>query len=368
MLHSMGNLIKPMEIVTRGGWYNPMKLISYGRPWMFSTGARSIGKSTNFAALLILDYIYNGSKFFYVRRTDTEIQQTAKTYFDGVDFIICRALEDDFTIEYEGGEFFIKRGEEREQCGRAIALSKQRSLKSSRYPEYNNIIYDEFIVDNPDGVGYISNRGDTRAEYREVYSLYVTIDRAVDKPHRNEVRMFFLGNTSTAYNPIYLSIGAAQYVDEQARFIRPKNTAWIIEQSDIIPPDSEDSFAYMLADEREKDFTFKNYGDRALNSPEWIKKPNYLARYLYTIKMSGKRYSLRFGTDKALYIGNRIDENSRTIALDSADYRQSDLELVDNIRHHFIGKYIIDAYKRGGLFFENKTAKVDWLKYLKFTI
>lgn len=368
MLHDISNLIKPMQTITGDIWYNPMRLLSFGRPWMFSTGSRSIGKSTNIGAFIVLDYLYNGVKFFYLRRTEAEIKETAASFFAGVDFIISRALKMDISIEYKKGAYYLtdhaQENAEPQEIGRTVALSKQRALKSGRWNEYGNIIYDEFIVDNPDGVGYLGNREDTRAEYRECYSLYVTVDRGIDKPYRNETRMFFIGNTATIYNPIYLCIGAAQYVTPEARFIRPRGKQWIIEQSPDTPPEAAESFAFSLSDKRERLYTFSNNGDAENN--DFIAPSERNAEYIATLKMRGIKYALKRKGAK-LFLTMGTDPTREIIALDNESFNESDLQLIDNLRGCYIGEIIITAYRQGSLFFSNKTVKHEWLKYLRFT-
>ncbi len=64
---SCGNIYKYLDRYC-GDFYNPKKVLTYGRPWIFVTGSRSVGKSTAIAILFLLDYIVNGRKFIYCRR------------------------------------------------------------------------------------------------------------------------------------------------------------------------------------------------------------------------------------------------------------------------------------------------------------
>ena len=64
-----------------GKFYNPKRLLTFNKPWNFITGSRSVGKSTGWAIYCVLDFLHNGHKFIYVRRTKDEVSLTAPTFF-----------------------------------------------------------------------------------------------------------------------------------------------------------------------------------------------------------------------------------------------------------------------------------------------
>ena len=125
-----------------GIFYNPTKLLSYGRVLNFSIGSRSIGKSTGFAIMMLKDYIEKGRQFIYVRRTQDETQLTAPSYFDNAVDIMKSKGFDIQDFYYKGGEYYLNG----ELCGYAIPLSLQQKYKSSNYSSVWWILYDEFMI------------------------------------------------------------------------------------------------------------------------------------------------------------------------------------------------------------------------------
>ena len=60
-----------------GDFYNPTKILSYGKPMNISVGSRSSGKSTGFGIHLLKDFLKNKHQFIYVRRTEIELRNAA---------------------------------------------------------------------------------------------------------------------------------------------------------------------------------------------------------------------------------------------------------------------------------------------------
>ena len=51
-----------------GDFYNPTRLISTGKPYLFSIGVRSSGKSTGWLIHLLKEYMRYDKQFIYLRR------------------------------------------------------------------------------------------------------------------------------------------------------------------------------------------------------------------------------------------------------------------------------------------------------------
>lgn len=353
-----------------GKFWNCKKLLTFSRPWNFVTGSRSVGKSTNIAIFFILDFLKNDHKFIYCRRTKDETLLTCNTFFGNAVPIINKCTEYNITnFEYNGGEYYIELdGDEApRQCGKVVPLSLEQKYKSSNFSEYCNLVYDEFICQ--DSTRYLGSKDTPDREYRAVISLYQTIDRGIDRPYRNETRFFFLGNTATIYNPIFLSLNISDYItDEKARFIRPKSQLWILERIESVEATSEieNSFAFMLSDEIGRDYAYRNKG---ADSDEYIKPvPEHARTYIHTLKFKGRSYGLYRSLDNfAYYIGTPLDIGSSTIALDNESHTETDLKLVTTWSEHPLIMSMIKAYKQNKLFFANGRIKSAFYIYFNLT-
>lgn len=371
------NLYKYLDKCSNGFW-NPYKLLTYGRPVNIVTGTRSVGKSTGIAILCLLDYLKNGHKFLYIRRHDRDTRETAKTFFSNAIPIINNALSaDGIHIEqfrynaktYEIGTAHYDGEHEEpmiewEQCGKAWALAQEEELKSSSLSDYYTVIYDEFI--SKDKNRYLGTADNIDAEWNALTSLYQTIDRGVNKPYRNEVCMFLLGNKSTIYNPICLTIGLADYVNKGAHFTAPKGKFWTWEDVDLTKIDAlkevQNSFAYQMSTDATKKYAYDNTG---ADNDEFISRPQ-VARYLRTLKFNGNKYGVFIDDSTQIMYIDRAKEGYAVSTLDNDSYTHTDLQLIHKWQQDYVMQLIHSAYAAGRLRFGNGKIKATFLKYLEY--
>ena len=365
MLQNPGSVYKYLTICC-GKFWSPYKILSYGKPWNFITGSRSVGKSTGLAIYFILDYIVNNHEFVYTRRTKDETLLTCATYFGNAIQIINSKT--DLKIKdfyYEGGHYYIQMmGEEIvKMCGHTIPLSLEQKYKSANLSNVFNLIYDEFIA--KESTGYLGTAAHPETEYIHVLSLYQTIDRGIDIPYRNETRFFFSGNTATIYNPLFLSLNISNYIDDRAKFINPKNKLWILERCAYVEAlgDVQDSYAYQLSDETERAYNFENKG---ADPTAFIKNPD-VVHYDYTIILEGSKYGISHNQSGDFFIQKaRPETGAPVISLDIKGHDGTDLQLIHRWQMFPIMRAANAAYARGQLYFCNGKVQNTMLRYLRY--
>lgn len=358
-------MYKELDACSENGfYYSVKKLLTYNRPWNFVIASRSIGKSTAIKIFFILDFLENGHKFIYMRRTRDEMMLTAPDYFDdGVQIINQHTKYQIEDFNYKGGEYYIKlKGSDPVQCGRTAALSLEQKLKSSNFSEYWNLVYDEFIASTP--TGYLGSMKTPEREFNALLSLYQTIDRGIGRPYRNETRFFFMGNTLTVYNPVFIKLGIPKYIHENSKVIAPKNALWIVERLDKVKATEtiEESFGYRLSDEYNRKYAYENTG---IDTNAFVKRPG-VAVYKYTLKIKGIEYGIYYGKDKKIYI-DRPRPGFFVLSLDNLSFNNDDLRLIVKWQQSELTKGLSDAYKNGKLYFGNGSIKNAFLIYLDMT-
>lgn len=365
MLNS-GNVYKLLDQIS-GDFWNCKKLLTYNRPWNFVAGSRSVGKSTIIAAFFILDYLINGHKFIYSRRTKDETLLTAPTFFGNAVAIINKKTDIKIAdFYYDGGSYYIRLDGEKEkrECGCIVPISLEQKYKSSNFSEYCNLVFDEFICQ--DSTRYLGSRETPDKEYRAVLSLYQTIDRGIDRPYRNETRFFFLGNTATIYNPIFLKLNISNYIEDKSVFIAPKNKLWVLERIEEVAATSEmeQSFAYLLSDDEGKDYAFHNKGN---DNNAYISKPPVNHRkYISTLILQGKKFGVWINdTHSQFYIAEYKNIGKPEISLDTGSHNVDDLMLITQWRDYPLINLLVDAFKHNRLFFGNGLIKNMFYKYFK---
>lgn len=366
MLNS-GNVYKYLDSCANGFW-SAKRCLTYNKPIICVTGTRSVGKSTGVAVFCLVDFLQNGHKFMYVRRRQRDTYKTCKTFFDNAIQVVNRGTPFDILgFKFYRGQYYIatsktEDGElDYQVCGMACPLSEEEDLKSSVFSDYFTIIYDEFISKDPNR--YLGTRDNPEFEWDAVMSLYQTVDRGVDRPFRNETRIFLLGNKSTIYNPICLSIGIADYVQSGAHFVSPKNKLWVWEDVDGVETTAkvQESFAYQMSSEGVKKYAYHNEGK---DTTYFLRKPD-VAKYHTSVKLKGNVYGIYSDDDYNFYI-YKPKEGYHVISLDVESNDGNDLHLIQKWRESPTLTMVSNAYKRGKLFFGNGKIQSAFLKYLEF--
>ena len=366
MLNS-GNVYKYLDQCANGFW-SCKRALTYNRPTIVVTGTRSVGKSTGVACFALLDFIVNDHKFFYLRRRPMTLRQTCKTFFANAIQIINQHTE--FKIKgfrFNRGEYEIAMEYDADNnpvwkpCGKAVALSEEENYKSNVFSEYCTIIYDEFISKDP--TKYLGTKDNINAEWDALMSFYQTVDRGIDRPFRNETRIFLLGNKSTIYNPICLTIGLADYVRTGARFTAPKGKLWVWENVDSVErtAEIEQSFAYQMSTQSVQDYAYKNKGD---DTDDFIKRPQ-IARYLNTVKLKGTCYGI-YTDELGVYFIDKPKDGYAVVSLDLTSHDGNDLFMIQRWTESPTMVLLTSAYKRGKLYFGDGRTQNAFLKYFEF--
>ena len=374
-MRNVGNLFKYLDKLSHGFW-NCKKILTYGRPVIIVTGSRSTGKSTNVAIFTLLDFLENGKKFIYSRRRDKDTRLTCKTFFNNAVDIINR--EGDFKIlgfKYEHHAYYIateyremEDGDEEPEldwvkCGEAIPLANEEDYKSAVYSDYCTIIYDEFISKNRNR--YLGTKDTPEAEWDALTSLYQTVDRGIDKPFRNETRLFLLANKDTAYNPVMLSLNVCDYITPGAKFTAPKGKVWVWENVKSVEATSEiqESFGYQMSSEHTQKYAYEN--ESSYDTTFFIKKPK-VSSHFATLKLKGIVYEVRVDSEYNFYILDKVKGNYSIIALDNDSHDNNDLRLIRRWQESPTMTIIESAYRDGRLYFGNGKIQAAFVRYLDF--
>lgn len=349
-----------------GIFYNPTKILSYGKVLNFSQGSRSIGKSTGFAIMLLLDYIKNKHMFIYVRRTEDETQLTAPTYFDNALDILRSKGQEIGEFSYNGGRYYL----DGEICGYAIPLSLQQKYKSSNYSQVFWIIYDEFMK-MPGGSSYLGGRTNSMAEVEAMTSLYQTVDRGIGRAYRNETRIVFIGNAGTFFNPFYVNYGVDKYLRPDTKYLAPKNDIYVVELTGETEATKEirESYGFKMSTEKTKAYAYENkFADTFGNACFIAHEPIGTRTPLINLSYEGDIYGIyMYEALGFLYIGHKQVEGRKILSLTTDDHRPNYL-LISNWRGHPVTTLIKEMYDKGCLRFSDMKCKMVIDFYLKYDL
>lgn len=349
-----------------GQFYSPEKVLSYGRPWILITGSRSIGKSTGVGMEVIENYIKTGMKFIYIRRTEDEVMATCRSFFENPIKIL--QYHNKYNIEdfkYDKKDFFIKIDGKWSKCGTTVPLSLEHKYKSTNFSEYNRMLYDEFIC--LDTTKYLGSKANPTYEFDRCLSLYQTVDRGIGRMFRNETIFYFLANNSSYFNPIYLALHIDEYLRTDTKICAPKGKQWVVEQVEGIElsKDIKESFAYQLADEKNRDYAYQNI---AVDSEmQFVEKIN--APMVPIINLSFNKHRMGVYLYRAMgiiYISDKTN-NLGTLALTCKDQDKVNYMMALKYRDDSRMQTIKQAYYSGNIRFETNKCKYDIANYFLLT-
>lgn len=347
-----------------GKFYNPNKILSYGRVLNFSQGSRSIGKSTGWALHLILDWLKNKHMFVYVRRTEDETQLTAPTYFDNAVDILRSCGYEIGKFTYNGGRYYC----DGELCGYAVPLSLQQKYKSSNYSAVWWILYDEFMIAPGASNSYLGGRTNAMQEVDAMTSLYQTIDRGIGQAYRNETRIIFLGNAGTYFNPFYISYGIDKYLRPDTRYLAPKGEIYVVEMTTETEATKaiKESYGYKMSTDRTKAYAYDNKFADVSDSDFISKEPKGQRFPLCTYIYEGASYGVYIYEQLGfIYISHEPAKGRLEMALTTADHKPNYL-LMRNWHTHPVTKLIKDMYDKGCIRFADHKCKMILDFYLKY--
>ena len=162
-------------------YYDFSRVRSYGARYLMIVGSRGTGKTYGAKKIAISNAIKKGEQFIYLRRHRVE-QKGRFTFFD------------DIAHEFPGYEFAVRgndavmrmEGDKKwDTIGYFSVLSTSQAQKSTAYPLVTTVIFDEFIIENPQ-IRYLDD------EVRVFNNFYLTVDR-----YKDETTVFMLSNSAS---------------------------------------------------------------------------------------------------------------------------------------------------------------------------
>lgn len=337
-------------------YYSPTQALSYGTPFIFSLGNRSIGKTFGWSEYCIRRFLKKGRKFIYMRRFDEDLFLTAPGFFNNVQQkypdiqMIVKGNGKAGTPLYIGDQL----------AGMTMALSKAYKYKSVNLSEYDTVFFDEFL---PEDGKYL------RDEVAKVLNLYQTIARGFNQPIREEVKFVFVANNVTLNNPYFRELKIREQVMLNSRYCVDPDRAWVLEltnNEEIADEILKTPFGKMIAKTR--------YGDYALHSQfylddnKFIEKPTGNSTYFCTIVYEGKKYGVYEYHEMGLYfVSRKYDSSCKTIfSVTTKDHAPNYL-LLYKARYNPVFVMLKFAYENALLRFDSDESKFMFLDFMAYS-
>lgn len=336
-------------------FYTGKQVLSYGTPFIFSLGNRSIGKTFYWTCRNINKFLHEGKKFIYMRRYDEDLKRVAPNYFDAVAF---KFPDVEFEVKgngKSGTEFYINK----RLAGMTVALSVATKYKSISMPDYDTIMYDEFL---PEDNVYLPN------EVGNALNFYQTVARGGGQAIREEVKFIFIANNVTLNNPYFRDLKIRDNIMLGTKYSVDPDKAWVVEltnNAEIAKEIATTPFGKMIAKTKYGDYALKS--EFYLDDATFIQKPKGNSRYYCTLVWNGKSYGVyEYFEEGLFYVSPKVDPNSKDVfALSTLDHKPNYIMMYRNTfnpLYHFL-KY---AYDNALLRFETDDCKFMFMEFMSY--
>lgn len=174
-------------------YYNIENLLSIKAQYNILLGQRSNGKSYQVKQLALKKAYNTGRKFIYLRRWKEDIKISAvESYFEDMPIKEITNGDWDSVIAFRGNLYFqtVIDGKKikSEPIGKYCALNESERYKSWAFPDYDIILYEEFITDK----AYLFE------EPKQLQQFVSTVSR------RREIAVYMIGNTLSRVCPYFI--------------------------------------------------------------------------------------------------------------------------------------------------------------------
>lgn len=175
-------------------YYSLQKLLATDSEYNMLLGERSNGKSYSVKEHCIREAWNDNRLFIYLRRWQVDVKTSSvEAYFADAPITSITNGKCNCITVYAGKIFASYYDENKDetkklkQIGFVMYLTGETHFKSMAFPDYWNIIFEEFITDS----GYLEE------EPRKLMSLISTIAR------RRKIKVFMVGNTISRFCPYF---------------------------------------------------------------------------------------------------------------------------------------------------------------------
>lgn len=323
------------------------------RIFMF-IGARGRGKTYLVKKQLFRDYFKNGTKFIWIRTTDTMCEELKK---DGgypliADLIANREFDFDFEISIsEDGTIYLNRDVESENknwecCGYLMALSTFYKLKGNSFADIQNIAIDEWIAEKGEVI-----RGDRTWQF---INTIQTIGRL-----RNDYKIFMMSNALDLGDPI-LNLFFTNVKDYGYYINKEKGAVlWYIEDSDAFNEATANSTCGKIMQGTMYEDNILHNKFTSFDNLYFDKKPTGLV-FLCTLEELPYRINVYFG-DNTIYVTNDTHNRTRKIFSKNMQSISNESRLIPkNWLDMFRNRYSV-----GKVLFENEIVRKTFVSFIK---
>ena len=313
-------------------WFSPDKIFSYNAYLNFVVGHRGCGKTYGCKKWAIKHFLKTGKKFIYLRRYKDELKgDEIATFFDSL-----RSDEElsNHNLWVKGRRFYC----DDKEVGQILFLSVQQSKKSVEYPDYDTIIFDEFIIE----------KGFQRYLPDEVTKLLNFIDTVFR--NRNNCRCICLANAISWVNP-YFIFYKFKPINQGYQITQEGEVLLNVYNNELFnAAKQETKLAKLVKGTTYEEMAIKNkFADV---NDDFIKKKPKESNLILNIAWRDKMYGLWYDYKNYEYvISYKCNPDTRTVAYTTKDFKPNMMLISDTSNN--TNKELKRAFANNYLYFED---------------
>lgn len=333
------------KTVQNGRYIDMNKLLGHQKSMYMILSDRGFGKTYGALRHIVNDFLKRGKKFIYVRRYKGEFKMIS-TLFDSV-----RHLYPDHKITVKGWNFYI----DGKIFGMGMVLTRYQDYKGGAYPDYDNILFDEFLREKVKSVGYLNN--DVEA--------FLSICDSVFRD-REGVKAILLSNTVSEINPYFVDLkinrmNNSEYAYSQVEGIKENLVVYIRELDEEMQQKSMDrsTFRTMLGSvDKYRDVAIANkFGD---DDSTFIERKSKQAEFYCALRLKGNvTYGVWVDYEKVkIYISKSYEKTTKEVYAFEKENHGKNTIFVDEWRKVYRLTRIVNAFKKKNLMFDSIEVKM----------
>lgn len=342
------------------GYYDGTRLLSMldadgNKPEVYiCTTNRTGGKTTYFNRLCVNKYVNKSSKFGVLYRRKYEIADVNEKFFKDIKTLFFPDYE--MTMKLCEKDTFARLYLNGHECGYALPISMSEKIKklSHLFNDIDRLLLDEFQSEDN---SYVTN------EVQKLLSIHTSIARGQGQQVRY-VPLYLIGNPVTLLNPYYTSMGIANRIRNNTKFMRGKG--WVLEQGFNEAASSAIKNSGIM--KAFSSLSYTAYASEAVylnDNYAFIDQPEGRSNYVCTIKCDGNHFAVREYRELGImYCDNKPDMTYPTkIAVTTDDHNINYVMLRSN---DFLVSSIRFLFRKGCFRFKNLECKDAILKMLSY--
>lgn len=340
--------VKKME--DKEMYWNLNEILTYDKNFNFINSKRGSGKTYTLQKWLIKQFIKKQRETVYITQFISELDDI------GIKQPFTKVLENEYpNVEavqighdlYLDGKIFCY----------GIALTEAQKIKKMSFPNVYYIMFDEYMKEQAKKNSFVKNEVD------EFLSIYSTIDRYEDR-----VKCFFLGNTTTQYNPYHTHKAFKIPSIELGEIWTSENVLYQYYKPKQIFEDKigKSRFAKMIANTEYGKYSV--LGEFTEDTDEFIEKRSEKAKEIFNFIFNDVRYGVwRDLNEGKLYISDKYNPNMNICyTLTTTDHRENTM-LTKTSKSSML-KYLSDNFRYGNVRFESQAIKKKTMEAIKMIL